>query len=114
MQQLSFAHAITFLAAVGFQFLGIAAMPATKGMTAFGPTIVVILSFIVGITLLARLMNAGAELGLLVPLQAAILPLLTIAVGVMFYKEPASLLRIMMLLGACALIAGSNFVTAPN
>jgi hypothetical protein len=44
------------------------------------------------------------------PLLAAVIPLGVIAIGVAFYNESASPLRVAMLVGACALIGAAAAV----
>lgn len=92
------------------QILGLFIMPATKGLTQPLPTLGFALCFAIGIGLLARISNMGVNLGLLIPIVAALVPLGAVAIGVLFLNEPASLAKIGTLVFACVLIGVANLV----
>jgi len=93
-----------FFASVAFQLLAMVLLPRTRGFTAGLPTVGCALLFVCGIWMVARMYAGGAKLGIMSPLLAAVIPLGVIAIGILFYNESASPLRVGLLLGACALI----------
>lgn len=95
----------SFIGAAVFQVLGVAMLPLSKGLTQPVPTLVGALGFLVGIGLMARLVNSGLSLGFLIPVMATIVPLCGIALGILFFGETASASKIAILLVACGLIA---------
>lgn len=54
--------------------------------------------------MLARIVNAGVDLGLLILISAAFVPLATMVAGILIFKEPGSPPRVLLLLGACGLV----------
>ncbi len=92
------------------QILALSMLPASNGLTAPLPTLGMALGFAVGIGIMARIAYAGINLGLLVPIMSALVPLGAIAVSVLVFKEPASTAKIGMLLAACGLIGAANLV----
>lgn len=94
----------TFIASVLFQVIGLSALPMSKGFTNIGPTLVVIFSFAIGMGLLARVANTGVNLSVLIPWLAAVTPMVMIGVGVLFYGEAASPLKIGLLISACIIL----------
>jgi quaternary ammonium compound-resistance protein SugE len=95
---------LTFGASVALQVFALALLPATGGFTKPLPTAVLLVSFAFGIGLLSRLTAAGAPLSLLIPIQAALLPLSLVLIGVFVHHEAASPLRVGLLLIACAIV----------
>lgn len=93
-----------FLAALAGQLCAIALLPRTKGFVEPLPTVACALVFVFSIWMIARLAHGGASLGILIPLFNAIVPLGTIAIGVLAYGEGASVPKVATLLVACALI----------
>lgn len=59
---------------------------------------------------LSSIIHAGLPLGLIMPILAALVPLASIFVGVIFYKEAASLLKILLLCSACGIIGVASAV----
>jgi len=104
MPNLSISIVLIFVASVVFQLFGLVMLPLTKGFTEPMPTIGAAVGFLLGIGLLARLTNSGVNLSVLIPLLAAIVPLATIAFGILVYGEAASVLKIILLVSACILI----------
>lgn len=101
---------LLFAASVAFQLLAMMLLPRTRGFTAPLPTLGCAALFVCGIWMVARMYQSGAKLGIMSPLLAAIIPLGVIAIGVAFYNESASPLRVAMLVGACALIGAAAAV----
>ena len=66
--------------------------------------------FCVFTILLGRLLSAGVNLSLIVPLLSAGAPLGSIAVATLAYGEPASLAKIATLIVACLLIGAANLL----
>jgi multidrug transporter EmrE-like cation transporter len=104
MTRIPFLIVIQFIAATGLQVIGVALLPSTRGFTQVGMTALCVLAFVGAVCMLARLTYGGASFGVLIPLSAIVVPLVSVAVGVIFYGEPASVYRIGLLLGACAMV----------
>jgi multidrug transporter EmrE-like cation transporter len=92
------------------QIVALSMLPASKGLTELVPTLGMALGFAVGIGIMARIAHAGVNLGLLVPIMSALVPLGAIAVSVFLYNEAVSPAKIGMLLAACGLIGAANLV----
>ena len=101
---LSFPNVAIFLGSVCFQVCGLLLMPLTKGFTAPLPTIGLIVLFSTGLGLLARLLDSGVELGVLLALGSAVVPLTITILAIFLYGESASFMKISLLVAACALI----------
>ena len=82
----------------------IAVLPRTAGFTKLLPTSLCLAGFFVTAWALARLVHSGIQLSILMPLAAAAIPLAAVFVGVFYYGEPASPLKIGILITACLLI----------
>lgn len=95
---------LLFFVSIVFQVTALLLLPLSRGFTVLIPTAGCLALFAVGIGLLARLAHSGIELGTLIPLSSASVPLATMALAVVFYGESASPLKIVLLLAACALI----------
>jgi multidrug transporter EmrE-like cation transporter len=91
-----------------FQLLGMYLVPMTRGLTQPLPTLAAAVAFLTGIGIITRLSYSGINLSVLVPMFAALVPLGTIAIGVLAYGESAAALRLVCLIAACALIAVAN------
>ena len=94
--------------AVG-QWIAVALLPHTEGFTRPIPTIGCSACFVFSAWAIARLTKSGADVSIVIPLIAAIIPLGAIPIGVLLYGEPASLLRIALLISACALVGVASF-----
>jgi len=110
VSNLTISTVLIFFASVIFQLFGLVMLPLTKGFTAPVPTLGAAVGFLLGIGLLARLTNSGVNLSVLIPLLAAVVPLATIAFGVLVYGEVASPLKIVLLVSACILIGFATTV----
>jgi small multidrug resistance pump len=95
---------IALVGSLLFQVLGVAMLPLTEGLTRPVPTLVGALAFLIGLGLMARLVHSGVNLSLLVPLMAATVPLAAVAIGVLFFGDSASPLKVATLVAACGLI----------
>ncbi len=90
------------------QILAISTLPRTEGFMSFSWTSLCLGLYFLSFWGLAHMIHKGLPLSLLVPMLAALVPLATIAIGVIFYKESASLLKILMLSLACGLIGAAS------
>ena len=86
------------------QIIGASLMPLTRGLTEVVPTIGFGIAFAAGLGIMARLINSGINLSALLPFMAAVVPLCAIAVGIIFYGESASALKISLLIMSCLTI----------
>ena len=86
------------------QVIGASLMPLTRGLTEIVPTIGFGIAFAIGLGIMARLINSGINLSALLPFMAAVVPLCAIAVGIIFYGEFASALKISLLIMSCLTI----------
>jgi hypothetical protein len=59
---------------------------------------------------MARLLNSGINLGILLPFMAAVVPLCAIAVGILFYGESASFIKLFLLVSACLVIGFASSI----
>ncbi|HVB37964.1 MAG TPA: SMR family transporter, partial [Vicinamibacterales bacterium] len=98
------------LATAGGQWVAVALLPRTEGFTRLIPTIGCAACFVFSAWAIARLTHGGADVSVVIPLIAAIIPLGAVAIGILLYREPASLLRVVLLLSACGLIGAASFI----
>jgi multidrug transporter EmrE-like cation transporter len=110
MQQLSGNVIVITTLSVIAQVAGIALLPLTRGYTNLLYTTLAIFSFVVGTFFMARLVNSGVNLSFIMPVIAASIPILAIAVGIFFYGEVLPPARLGMLLFACVLIGVANLI----
>ncbi len=99
-----------FLFALTTQIIGVSLLIRTRGFTQLGWTAATVVVLIASFWSLAWLLMNGAKLNILLPLLAATVPLASIMIGIFFYGEPASLLKIGLLITACALIGVASAV----
>jgi len=85
-------------------------LPLTRGLTSIPSTIAAVVAVLITMGLMARIVHAGVNLGLLVPVMSSTVPICAIVMGILFYGETASPMKIGALLGACLLIAVANLV----
>ena len=93
------------------QVIGASLMPLTKGLTEVTPTIGFGIAFATGLGIMARLINSGINLSALLPFMAAVVPLCAIAVGITFYGESASVLKISLLIISCLTIGFASSIS---
>jgi multidrug transporter EmrE-like cation transporter len=86
------------------QLAGVALLPRTEGFTNPIPTVGLLVIFGLSYWLFARMIHGGANLGIMIPLMSTIIPLATVAIGVLLYGERASVSRIGVLTTACVLV----------
>ena len=96
-----------FVTSVVAQLVGVMLMPHTHGFTKLWPTLGCGLAFAVGLWMVARMIESGAALGILMPLLAAVIPIGAIAIGVVMFGETASWTKVAMLLFACGLVGAA-------
>lgn len=89
---------------ISANILALGVLPRTAGFTAALPTAICIAAFVITSWALSRLVYSGMRLTILVPLAAAVIPLATIFVAMLFYGEPASARKVGLLVVACGLI----------
>lgn len=104
MGSISALQVFAFLYATVTQVVGVSFLVKTRGFSHLGWTIATIVVLISSFFALSWLLANGAKLNILLPVLAATVPLASIMVGVFFYGEPASWLKLALLVGACALI----------
>lgn len=104
MPALSLPIIASFIASVILQVGAISLLPATAGFTKLWPTLGCVVGFAIAIGLLARIAASGVQLSILIPLSAAAVPIAVVLVSIFFYGEPAPLLRVGLLIGACAMV----------
>ena len=102
--QLSFTSVGLFVFLLLTQILGASLLPRTAGFTDPLWTAACLTTYFVSLWSFAYMIRAGMPLSLLVPILAATVPLATIFVGIVFYKEAASAAKIITLCSACGLI----------
>ncbi|MGE4429695.1 MAG: hypothetical protein AB7E05_03015 [Sphingobium sp.] len=105
MPVLSLSLIFMFIGSAALQLAGVALLPASRGFTQPLPTVASALCFLGGVFLLARIIVSGVNIGTLIPLSAAFVPLCAIALGVLIYAEPMSWAKAVMLIIACGLVA---------
>lgn len=105
MSTLPLTSIIMFIGSALLQLAGVAFLPASRGFTAPLPTLMSSVCFLGGVFLLARIIVSGVNIGTLIPLSAALVPLCAIALGVIIYGEAISWTKAGMLIAACGLIA---------
>lgn len=93
-----------FAVSVIFQIIGLSLMPMTKGVTEIIPSLGSGIAFLVGLGMMARLINSGINLSILLPFMAAIVPICVIAVSILVYGESASITKLSLLVSACLVI----------
>ena len=99
---------LTFIVIVVAQSVGISLLPKTQGFTNIGFAIATVAMFTVSLVAMARLIQSGTNLGILIPLMASIIPLVSAVVGMTIYGESASPVRIALLVLACVFIGAAS------
>jgi multidrug transporter EmrE-like cation transporter len=95
---------VLFVASVAGQVISIGLLPRTNGFTKPMATVACIGAFAFGLWMIARMLRGGLNLGILVPLMSAVVPLASVAIAIMVYGEGASVPKVALLMGACVLI----------
>jgi len=99
---------VYFAISVAANLVAIGLLPITRGFSVLLPTVICLVSFLIAIAMLARLTHSGLNLGIMMPAYAAVVPLGTIAIGILVYGESASFLRVGLLGAACAFVGVAN------
>lgn len=86
------------------QVAGSALLVKTDGFRAPGWTALCLGIYVASFFAMATMFREGMSLGFLLPLLAAVVPLLAIAVGVIMFGETASWTRIGLLIVSCILV----------
>ena|SRR5580692_5642013 len=110
MREISSSTGVLFAAAVIAQVISIAALPRTLGFSSLAYTLTCLIAFDLSLWMCARLLQGGTNLGLLIPAMSAVVPLASVAVGIVVYHEPASVPRIALLITACGLIGVASAI----
>ncbi|CAN5406707.1 hypothetical protein BH10PSE12_BH10PSE12_25480 [soil metagenome] len=108
--QLSFASVALFVVLITSQMAAISLLPRTAGFTDLYWTIACLGLYAISMWCLAHMIHAGMPLSLMIPILAALVPLVAIAVGVIFYKEAASVFKVVILCTACGMIGAASLV----
>lgn len=95
---------------IALQALGACLLPATRGFTAPLPTIATVIAFVAGTYGMARLITAGMNLSVVIPLMTCTVPFVILVVSIFIYQESASLQRIALLVTGTVLIAAANSI----
>lgn len=104
MSAIPLSVAVFLVASVSGQILAISLLPRTQGFTNPIPTVGCVSALIFSSWMTARITQQGVDIGILVPFMAAVIPLAIVFIGIFVYGEPASLQRVLVLAGACALV----------
>ena len=104
----SVANIMWFAVVIMTQVIGASVLPRTAAFTNPLWTIVCLASYFVTLWTMAFLVKQGVQLSILIPLIAGMIPLVMIAVGIIFYHEAASLPKVMLLLVSCFAIGGAS------
>ena len=108
--QLPFVNIVLFMFLIATQILAISLLPRTAGFTNLYWTVACLGVYALSLWNLSYIIHTSMPLSVMVPILSAVLPLATIAVGLIFYKEPASVLRVVLLCMACGLIGVASSV----
>jgi multidrug transporter EmrE-like cation transporter len=105
MGTITYVKLAQFAVAVVANIGALAFLPVTAGFTKPVPTIACVALFVLNLFMLSRLILTGTALSILIPLMTGLIPLSMILVGVLFYGESSSPLRLGLLVAACVLAA---------
>jgi multidrug transporter EmrE-like cation transporter len=94
-----------FALQVLMQLTAIVLLPPSKGFTKPFPTIGCSLAIVASVYLLARLVNSGTNLSTLIPMAATVVPLASMAMGILIYGETPSVVKVVLLGFACLIVA---------
>lgn len=92
------------------QVAGASMLVKTVGFRDLPWTAVCLGTFAVSLFLIAETIRRGMALSLIMPIMAALVPLATIAVAVVLFREQASWLRLGLLSLACLLVGAAATV----
>ena len=104
LAQVSIKAVVMVFLVVVTQVLGSTLLVKTNGFRELWWTLGCLAVYAVSFYILAETIRQGMALSLVMPILAASVPLVTIAVAIMFLGEQASMLRLGLLVSACLLI----------
>lgn len=93
-----------FCVSIVAQLAGITYLPRTDGFTKPIPTIICSTLFLIAIYAFANITKRGVEIGILFPIMAAVIPLVSIVIGIVVYGEGTSIIKLSLLTTASVLI----------
>lgn len=103
-------NVLMFVFVIVTQIIAGSMLPKTQGFTSLAWTVGCLSSYCVSFWMLATLIRQGLPMSLLVPVMAAVIPLVLIIVGVVIYGEAASISQIALLGLACVMIGLASAV----
>jgi multidrug transporter EmrE-like cation transporter len=103
-EKIALSSVLIFAGSILIQIAGISLWPLTNGFTIIWPTLAAIAAQLIGNFMFCRLLYKGVSLSFLIPLGSAAIPLVVSAIGFTLYGESVSILKVILLVGACSLI----------
>jgi len=91
------------LGSVALQVTGISFMSLSKGFTVPQWSLLSVLGFAAGIWLMGRVSASGVGVSTIIPVVSALIPLVSIVVGMTLLHETASITKIILLVSAAGL-----------
>ena len=95
---------LTFIATVMLQIAALTLLPITKAFTKPLPTLLCLAALFLAMYLFARMVASGVQFAILIPLNAAAVPMCSVILGALFLGQGASPLKFLTLVAACALV----------
>jgi surface polysaccharide O-acyltransferase-like enzyme len=95
---------LTFIATVVLQIAALTLLPMTKAFTKPLATLACLAALFLAMYLFARMIASGVQFAVLIPLNAAAVPMCSLILGALFMGQGASPLKFMTLVVACALV----------
>jgi multidrug transporter EmrE-like cation transporter len=95
---------VSVLAISVLQVAGAVILPKSQGFTNVPVALAIIAMYAVSLFIMARLIQGGASLSILIPFLSAVGPMLAMGAAIFFYGESASFAKIGMLVTACLLV----------
>ncbi|SCW78079.1 Multidrug transporter EmrE [Sphingobium faniae] len=102
---------LLFIGLIATQIAAVSMLPKTDGFASLRWTGACLGTYALSFWIMSTIIREGQPLGLLVPLMSAVIPIATIIVGTLVYHEPASMLRIGLLVAACILVSVATVVS---
>lgn len=107
LAQLSIRAIVMVLLVVATQVIGASFLVKTEGFRIASWTAACLVTYALSFYLLAEVIRQGMALSFVMPVLAALVPLATIAVAVVVFREQVSWLQIGLLGAACVLIGAA-------
>ena len=95
---------LTFITAVVLQVAAVTLLPLTKAFTKPLATLFLSAALILAMYLFARMLASGVQYVVLIPLNAAAVPICSIILGALFLGQSASPLKLLTLVVACVFV----------